>query len=237
MLVVALLWIVLTIVGEVLVLTLDPFPLAAAEEAAIVDDAFLVLMVLGTPVLTFVLAVLGYSVLRFRRAGEPAEDGPPVQSHRSTVFTWILVTTILTIVVIIFPGTTGWLDLRDRASNEDLVIEAQGQQFAWILTYPEYDIVTGEMVLPVGQRVRFDVTSKDVLHSFWIPAFRMKIDAVPGIVTNVYVTPDKTGTFQDDYGFRLQCAEMCGTFHSIMRLPVSVVEPEEFDDWVAKMTP
>ena len=123
---VALLWVVLTIVRETLVLTLDPFPLAAAEEAAIVDDAFFILMVLGTPVFTFVIAALGYSVLRFRKTGEPVEDGPPVQSHRSAVFTWILVTTILTIVVIIFPGTTGWLELRDRAKNDDLVVEVQG---------------------------------------------------------------------------------------------------------------
>ncbi len=92
-------------------------------------------------------------------------------------------------------------------------------------------------MLPMGQRVRFDVTSIDVLHAFWIPAFRMKIDAVPGMVTTVYATPDKTGTFQDDYGFRLQCAEMCGTFHSKMMLPVRVVETGEFDDWVAQMTP
>ncbi|MDP6102926.1 MAG: cytochrome c oxidase subunit II [Dehalococcoidia bacterium] len=234
---VALLWAVLTAIGEVLVLTLDPFPLAAAEEADLVDEAFFILMVMGTPVLTFVLAVLGYSVFRFRISGEPNGDGPPIQSHGATVRTWVLLTTALTIVVMIFPGATGWLELRDRAQDEDLVIEVQGLRFAWLLTYPEYEIVTGEMVLPVGQRVRFDVTSKDVLHSFWIPAFRMKIDAVPGMVTNVYVTPNETGTVEDDYGFRLQCAEMCGTFHSIMQLPVRVVEPEEFDDWVAQMTP
>lgn len=234
---VALLWVALTAIGEVLVFTYDLFPVAAAEEAKIVDDAFFVLMVLGTPVLTFVLAALGYSVLRFRKSGEPTEDGPPVESHKSVVGTWILVTTVLTIVVIIFPGATGWLELRERAQHEDLVVEAEGMQFAWILRYPEQGIVAGEMVLPVGKRVRFDVTSRDVLHSFWVPAFRMKIDAVPGIVTNVYATPDKTGTMQDDYGYRLQCAELCGTFHAIMRLPVRVVEPEEFDEWVAQMTP
>ncbi|MBI2856081.1 MAG: cytochrome c oxidase subunit II [Chloroflexi bacterium] len=220
--------------GEVLVLTLKPFPLAAAEEADIVDEAFLTLMALAVPVFAFVLSALGYTIPRFRRRGAPTEDGPPIHGHGKVIGAWLLVTTALTIVMIIFPGATGLLDLRDREQDEDLVVQVAGRQYAWIATYPEFGVTSGEIVLPLGKRVRFDVTSADVLHSFWVPAFRMKIDAVPGIVTRTYITPDRTGSFADDSGFRLQCAELCGTFHNAMRVPVRVVESNEFDAWVGK---
>jgi cytochrome c oxidase subunit 2 len=92
----------------------------------------------------------------------------------------------------------------------------------------------GEMVLPADRRVKFEVTATDVLHAFWVPAFRMKIDAVPGGVTTTYATPNVTGGRDDDIGFRLVCAELCGTGHSVMAMPVRVVEPDEFEAWVAE---
>ncbi len=232
----AVLWLLLTLAGEALVFGLNPFPLAAAEEAAIVDDAFRVLMVLATPVFTFVLATLAYSVFRFRRKGEPVEDGPPVRSHKGVLGTWFFATTALTLLVIVFPGLTGLLELRDLASQEpDLVVQVEAGRWFWRVTYPEYGVTsTKEMVLPVGKRVRFEVTSMDVLHAFWVSAFRVKIDAVPGLVTTTSASPNRTGTFEDDSGFRLQCAELCGLGHSIMDVPIRVVEPSQFEAWVAQ---
>jgi len=92
----------------------------------------------------------------------------------------------------------------------------------------------GEIVLPVDRRVRFEVTSTDVVHSFWVPAFRMKVDAVPGLTTTVYITPNRTGSLADDNGFRLQCAELCGFGHYVMGVPVRVVEQGEFEAWIAQ---
>jgi cytochrome c oxidase subunit 2 len=228
----------LTAVGEVLAVTWDYFPLAAAREAEIVDDAFYVLVVMSVPVIAFVLAVMLYSILRFRQRGEQLEDGPPIHSNRAVVIGWFTVTSLLTVVLMIFPGTLGLLDLRDHTdAEEQLVVQVQSSRWIWIMTYPEQGVTTTELVLPIGREVRFEVTATDVLHSFWVPAFRMKIDAVPGQKTFVYATPDRTGTFDDDPGYRLQCAELCGLGHSDMRASVRVVEPEEFEAWVAENKP
>ena len=79
--------------------------------------------------------------------------------------------------------------------------------------------------------------SHDVIHSLWIPAFRGKIDAVPGITTKVTATPDLLGTFEKDVNFRLQCAELCGAGHALMSMPVRVVERAEFEDWLSEQRP
>ncbi|MBI2911334.1 MAG: cytochrome c oxidase subunit II [Chloroflexi bacterium] len=86
----------------------------------------------------------------------------------------------------------------------------------------------------MGRPVRFEITATDVIHSFWVPSFRTKIDAVPGMITVVYATPDRTGSFQEDYHFRVQCAELCGLGHGIMATPVVVVEPSQFEAWAAQ---
>lgn len=235
-LMVALLWLFLTGGGEALAVTWNFLPAAAADKAQTIDHAFRVLVILGIPVCTFVFAALVYSVVRFRRKGEPEEDGPPIRSSRPVVATWLAVTTALTILTIIFPGTTGLLELKDNGqTDDDLVVLVEGSRWVWKISYPQQNVTTfTELVLPVGQQVRFDVTATDVLHAFWVPAFRMKVDAVPGRVTTVTVTPDRTGTFDDDSGFRLQCAELCGLAHSAMKVPVRVLEPAEFEAWAAQ---
>lgn len=230
------LWFVLWALGEFLIIgtNLFRYPVAAAEEATIVDAAFRFLTVLAVPVPAFVLSVLVYSVLRFRSSG-PDQDGPPVHINRSWAVFWLAWTTGLTLFVMVFPGVTGVLEIRHHASKPvDLLVQAQGIRYAWVLTYPELGgFSTQELVVPVGKHVRFEVTANDVLHSFWIPAFRIKIDAVPGMTTTVSATPTLTGNFAEDPQFRLQCAELCGLDHNKMRLPVRVVSEPDFAAWVA----
>ncbi len=146
------------------------------------------------------------------------------------------VSTALTVVVIFFPGITGLWEIREGDDTpDDLVVQVEGSRWVWKVTYPAQGVISfTEMVLPVGQKTLFEVTATDVLHSFWVPAFRMKIDAVPGRTTTIRVTPDRTGSEDDDSGFRLQCAELCGLGHYVMKVPVRVVEIEEFEAWVAQ---
>lgn len=228
----ALLWLVLTAIGEAAAV-IDILPVVGAEEAEEIDDAFRVLLYLGVPVLTFVVAALLYSVLRFRARGVPTEDGPPIRGRTSVATIWLGVTGSLAVLVMIYPGFTGLLALQED-KPVDLVVEVEAVQWAWIVTYPEQDVrVLDEMVLPVEQGVRFRITSTDVLHSLWIPAFRQKIDAVPGRVTELHVTPTRIGDYDGDIAYRVQCAELCGLDHQRMTMPVRVVTEEEFEAWIA----
>ena len=232
------LWAVISLAGYVLVLNIDLFPVAASDQAKTVDDAFVLLLLLAVPVFAFVVAVLVYSGFRFRSRGAPAEDGPAIRSHRPTIVVWLGLSTALTVAMIIHPGITGVNELRAHDGKEvDLVVQVEGTRFAWFLTYPEQRVKSRkELVLPIGAVTRFKITSRDVIHSLWIPAFRVKIDAVPGRTTSVVATPNRIGTYDQDVNYRIQCAELCGLGHAGMSLPVRVVEQAEFDAWISQQT-
>ncbi len=189
-------------------------------------------MRLAVPVLAFVIAVLAVSVVRFRSRGAPAEDGPPVRGNPRTYALWLGVTGALTVVLIINPGLVGLSEIRGEP-REDMVVQVEGARWFWTISYPAEDVSTStELVVPADTRIRFEVTSLDILHAFWVPAFRMKVDAVPGLTTEARVTTQEPAAFEDDPGLRLQCAELCGTGHAIMVIPVRVLDQAEFAAWV-----
>jgi plastocyanin len=113
------------------------------------------------------------------------------------------------------------------------VVNVQGVQWAWLFNYPQQNVDTvGELVLPVDRNIKFEVTSLDVIHSFWIPAFLMKIDAVPGRTTHFELKPTRITSYKDDELTRVQCAELCGLDHSRMTASLTVVSQDEFDAWI-----
>lgn len=236
---VAVVWLVLTVIGEALAMTVRILPIEAAEEAAIIDEAFNLLMILAVPVAALVLALLFYSVLRFRARGDATEDGPPIRTNRPIALIWVGASTALAIAIVFNPGIKG---IRELAANPnaDMVVQIEGSQWHWKVSYPDYGVTydqAAQIALPVDTRVKFEITSRDVLHSVWIPAMRMKMDAVPGKTTVMYLTPTQVGSFEDDPTMRVQCAELCGTGHPLMRMGVRVLEPDEFQEWIdeAKM--
>lgn len=234
---VAAVWVVLTVLGELAVWNADIFPRRYTDTAHVIDRAFLILTRLAVPVFAFVIAVMVVSLLRFRARGEPDGDGPAFRGTRRTYATWLGVTGSLAVLLIVFPGITGLIELHggEREDHDELVIEVESFRWAWTVTYPEAGVTTGdELVLPVGRRVRFEVTSVDVLHSFWIPAFRVKIDAVPGLTTETTVVTEEVGSFEEDPTLRIQCAELCGLGHSQMAMPVRVLPQADFDAWLAE---
>ena len=105
-----------------------------------------------------------------------------------------------------------------------------GFQWAWRFEYPDLGVTSAELVLPVDRPVAFELTAADVIHSFWIPEFRIKMDAIPGRINRLVLTPDQIGTY------RLRCAEMCGLKHAYMLADVRVVAEEEFQAWVQAQT-
>ena len=230
----AVLWAAVTVLAVIGTAVMDPFPTAAAEEAHTIDDAFRVMTYMATPVFGLVIAVLAYSMFHFRSSG-PTEDGPPIRGTGMVPRVWLAVTTALAVLVMVYPGLTGLAELR-ADDGAEIELNVQAFRFGWLVEYPDVGVRVGspeEMVLPVDRRVRFNITSVDVLHSFWIPAFRQKIDAVPGQTTVVYVTPTEEGSLEDDAAFRVQCAELCGVQHSAMAMPVRVVSEADFEIWLA----
>jgi cytochrome c oxidase subunit 2 len=229
-------WLLLTAAGEILLWRVPIFPSEGSREAAISDEAFRLLVRLAVPVFTFVITMLVVSVARFRVRSAPTEDGPPLWGTRPIFVAWLAITGVLAGVLIVDPGIVGLVDIRGE-STADLVVALQSSQWAWSVTYPDLGVTTGkELVLPVDRRVRFDVTSKDVLHSFWIPSFRVKVDAIPGYTTTIYTTPTRTGSSDTDPNLRIQCAELCGLGHSSMTLQVRVVSEPEFDAWIRSLS-
>ncbi|MCL1600010.1 MAG: cytochrome c oxidase subunit II, partial [Actinomycetia bacterium] len=190
LIIVAVLWAAVTAVALWWIATANLQPIGASTNAEISDDAFTLLMYLATPVTTFVLVVLGYSVVRFRAAPDDEEESAPVRSNRLFIAIWVLITAGLSVYVIINPGFTG-LDALAADTSEDMTIEVTAKQWSWDYSYVDEDLVVvgaKELVLPADTRILFKITSLDVIHSFWIPAFRIKKDAVPGLVTEIYTT-------------------------------------------------
>ena len=243
---VVLLWLVLTLLGELIVFGMDIYPVVGSVEAEHIDEAIRLLFILAVPVFAFVVAVLVYSVTRFK-AGDEAEEGPAIYGHTVFSIGWLVVTSALAALLFYNPGYTGWRFLKEAEQAEDLVVQITAAQWHWHVTYPQYGLTlksrpigfermeeNAVLALPVERRVKFEITSDDVIHSFWIPAFRMKIDAVPGIVTTMYVTPSRVGDFEEDFNYRVQCAELCGAGHPRMNMRVAVMEPEAFEEWIAE---
>jgi cytochrome c oxidase subunit II len=231
----AILWFVLTFLAELCLPALYPrFPLAAAQEAALSDKSFQLLLQLGTPVFTFVIAMLAYSLINFRARGDEPESGAPLRASNWLAGIWLAVTGGLCVVVIIHPGLTGLAEFQGD-KNPDVVIQVIGKQWAWDIAYPAYNIKgETEVVLPVNKRIKFDITSADVLHSFWIPAFRDKMDAVPGQTTTMYITPNKIESYNpnnENFNLRVQCTELCGTGHAGMSVPVRILSQADFEAW------
>jgi cytochrome c oxidase subunit 2 len=115
----------------------------------------------------------------------------------------------------------------ERLPDDHRVVKVTAQQFAWRFEYGEEKLTTGELVLPVNKTAKLELTAEDVIHAFWVPEWRVKKDAVPGIVTEIVVTPTKEGRFP------VVCAELCGLGHAAMRARAVAVSQEEFERWVA----
>ncbi len=233
--IVSVLWLVLIGVGLVLA-GFDVLPETHSDKGADVRHAWETLVLMAVPVMAFVIAVLTYSFLAYRRRGEPAEDGPPHTGRNWVPKVWFVLTGALSAVVIVYPGLVGIDAVMKKNDTTDIVVKLQATKWRWIVQYPDQNVTTlKELVLPVDKHVRFEIQASDVLHSVWVPAFLLKVDAVPGKTTYLEFKTTKTGSFEDNEAMRLQCAELCGRDHATMQLPVRVVAATEFDQWVADL--
>ena len=222
--------VVASILGIAAGLLIDWFPIAASDEAKPIDTLWDVLIIFSVPVFVGVTVVVLFSVWKFgMRPGEENLDGPPIHGNTRLEVIWTAIPAIVLVVLCSY----SWLVLNDieEAQANEMRINVTGQQFAWTFEYPQAGgkpIKSTQLYLPKDRPVRFYVKALDVIHDFWVPAFRMKVDAVPGIETKYRVTPSRLGTYP------VVCAELCGLGHSVMRSSTHVVTPAQFNAWLAK---
>ena len=217
---------VASLIGIAAALAIDWFPVNAANSTKDIDTLYDVLLIVSVPVFVLVMTVAIYSVIRFRARPGDLGDGAPIHGNTRLEVIWVAVPTIIVSALAAY----AWIVLDDvEASKPDeMRVVVVSQQFAWRFEYPQYDNVSSEQLyLPKDRPVKFEVISKDVLHSFWVPSFRLKTDSVPGLTTYIRLTPSRIGKYD------VVCAELCGLGHSTMRQSAHVVEPAEFDEWVA----
>jgi cytochrome c oxidase subunit II len=210
-----------------LVAVLIPWlPSADSSEAHKVDDVYWFVTIICMAIFALVAGVSVYSVWKFRAAPDDEEDGSPIHGHTGLEVVWTAVPAALVTAISIYSGVV--LVQVERIPAEHRVIEVTAQQFAWSFTYPEAKVTSGRLALPINQPVELKLTAKDVIHSFWVPEWRMKKDAVPGIETDVIVTPTKLGTFT------VICTELCGLGHAAMRAQALVLTQAGFERWLNK---
>lgn len=225
--IVAVLIVIGSIVAYVLLDSIYALPLAASEEADGIDALFRGHFILISFLFALVVVFLLYSVVVFRRRPDEPEDveGDHFHGHTGLEIAWTIVPLMLVVVF----GVWGARLLTDivRPDENEMTINVVGQQWSWRFEYPEHgDFTSDELVLPVNQPIRLEMTSLDVLHSFWVPEFRVKQDLVPGQIHELRVTPT------DEGDYKTRCAEICGTSHAYMIADVRVVSPAAFEEWV-----
>jgi cytochrome c oxidase subunit 2 len=195
-----------------------------------------VMSVMAAPVMLFVLVYSGYSMVAWRTRDGDEEDGPPIEGNTRVQFSWIAISTVIVLSLFVF-GTVELVSTNGAGAGEGpspiwkpdgrpLVVQVIAQQWLFTYRYPQYGgFETTDLVLPVGQDVQFNVTSLDVIHSFWAYQLGVKADANPQVNNVAYTTTEHTG------GVTVRCAELCGLWHGAMFDYGQVVSVTAFQSW------
>jgi cytochrome c oxidase subunit 2 len=220
-------------IGIVLGLLIPWFPPAAATQAHTIDTLYYVLIVATVPIFVLVTTIVLFSAWRWRmRPGEERLDGPPIHGSTQLEVIWTALPSALIAALVVYAAIVLG-DIGAKKPNE-LTIGVTGQQFEWTFAYPSYHdaagkpIVTYELYLPINRPVVFEIHSVDVIHTFWVPAFRLQEDAVPGLTTSFRATPDRLGTYD------VICNQLCGYGHSTMRTTLHIISASAFKTWLGE---
>lgn len=202
----------------------DWLPEQASEERQGIDLVFWVTVAICIFFFAIVAAVSIYAGVKFRVQPDDESDGPPIHGHTGIEIVWTAVPTIFVTIIAVLSAVV--LAQNDSPKGDPLRVEVLAQQYAWQFTYPEEGgIKATNLYLPIDRSTRLELTARDVLHSFWVPEFGQKQDAVPGVVTTIVITPTKTGEY------RLICTELCGLGHALMRTRAIVLSQADFAAW------
>jgi cytochrome c oxidase subunit 2 len=220
-------------------------PPAVTENGERVTSLWIGAWIAALAVGALVWGLTAWCVVAYRRRKD--DNDLPVQlRYNIPIEILYTVAPIFMVVVLFYYTARDESAILDTSTKADVTINVVGKQWSWDFNYVEDDvhevgaqaILTGEpgapatvptMYLPVGERVEFVLTARDVIHSFWIPAFLQKMDTIPGRVNAFQVVPTQEGSF------RGKCAELCGAYHSHMLFNVKVVSRQEYDQHIADL--
>ena len=212
-------------VGAAAVAVFIPWlPDQVSKEREGIDLVFWLATWICVSIFAIVAAVIGYSFLKFRVRADDDTDGLPIHGHTGLEIAWTAVPFVLVVALGITSAVVLAQNGKARGANPNEVM-VMAQQFTWTFKEPN-GVTSGTLRIPVGRSTVLRIRSRDVIHSFWVPEFGQKQDAVPGIETRLVVTPKRTGTFP------VICTELCGLGHSLMRSKVMVMTQAAYARWL-----
>lgn len=187
-----------------------------------VDQAFWYILGVSLVLLTGITVVMVTFVVKYRRSKHPV--AADIRDNYPLEIVWTVIPTIIALSMF-YIGWTSYMGLRE-VPEDAMEVEVIGQMYSWIFVYDNDKETENELVVPLGQAVKLNISSIDVVHSFFLPAYRVKVDAVKGMSTYAWFPADKIGEYD------IQCTEYCGVDHSAMVAKLRIVPQEEFDVWI-----
>lgn len=224
--IVGILIIVITILAYVALDSAGLMPLAASSQAGPIDWLWNLEVITISFLFALIVAPMAYSLIVFRRKKGDTTDAEHIEGNTNLEITWTVVPLFI-VMIFAYLGAGNLAEIR-RVDPAAMVVRVTGFQWAWRFEYPTYGVTSDELHVPEGQQILLQMTSNDVLHSFWVPEFRVKQDLVPGRITELRFTPTVIGNYA------VRCAEICGTAHAYMESPVIVASQADFDAWMAE---
>ncbi|TLN00196.1 cytochrome c oxidase subunit II, partial [bacterium] len=224
--IVAVLVAIMTVLVDFGLRSVGLLPVEASTQAVIIDRLFNTHFSVISFLFSLIVVFLGYSLIVFRQRGKETTDGSFFKNSTGLEVVW----TIVPLAAVIYFSYMGSLSLAEtrKVDPQALEVKVTGRQWSWTFEYPDYGITSDTLELPVNRQVLLTMTSEDVIHSFWVPEFRVKQDLLPGanLVKQLRITPTVIGSY------KVRCAELCGTLHAYMESPVVVVSTDDFQSWV-----
>jgi cytochrome c oxidase subunit II len=219
----------ITVVGFFALQRIDLLPQSASLQAIPIDNLFRLDFSVIVILFSLIVGLMVYSIFAFRRRKGDTTDGPHIEGNMKLEIAWTVVP-LGFVLYLAFVGSIA-LGQTQAADPRPLRVDVIGSQWAWRFEYPDSGISSTDLILPVNKQALLNISSTDVIHSFWVPEFRVKQDALPGegFERELRITPNEIGEF------KLRCAELCGRLHYNMLAPVKVLSQGDFDTWVQSM--
>lgn len=232
-------------------------PVEASINAPIYDELFKILFIIGLIIFIGMTIAVIYSLFKFRKRKDQFGDGIALEGNLSLEIVWTIIPSIIVLIIGLYSyniydrmggmkelnhshemmtSSTEkiWAGISQASNNEvasnNLSVEVSAMQFAFLFNYPKGEFISGELHVPVDHKVSMKMESKDVIHAFWVPEFRIKQDIIPGQPTILNFTPTKVGKYP------IICAELCGPYHGGMRASIIVEKESDYKDWFNKNT-